>query len=67
MTLRIVIPYGNAYAANHLAFGTKEGDVTLCGRDCYGWTNERDAEQKDLESAFTCQRCARKAETNGTI
>jgi hypothetical protein len=60
--LQIVMPYGNAYGANHFAYGNGEGDVTLCGRDCYGWSlARRNVEQSDIESAFACKRCARKA------
>ena len=56
----IVIPYGNAYGANHLAHSVKQGAKTLCGRDCYMWSVGREAELSDIDSAFTCKRCQKK-------
>lgn len=53
----IVIPYGNANAQNHFAYGNGEGDVTMCGRECYGWSVARDFAGSDMESAFSCKRC----------
>jgi len=34
---------------------------TLCNRDASNWMNIRAAEPADLESAWTCQRCIKKA------
>lgn len=57
--LQVVIPYGNARAQNHFAYGNKFGDVTLCGRDCYGWSVARQFEGADVDSAYSCQRCVK--------
>jgi hypothetical protein len=56
--LEIVIPYGNAYAQNHLVQHLEER--TLCGRERYGWSVVRKADlTTDLESPYTCKRCAK--------
>lgn len=55
--LRVVIPYGNARASNHLARGNGEDDRTLCGRPCYGWSiNDAEVEEV-IDSVYTCKRC----------
>jgi hypothetical protein len=59
--LKIVVPYGRANAQNHFAYGTGEGDATLCGRECYGWSFVRPFEGADMESAYTCKGCIRGA------
>jgi hypothetical protein len=55
--LLVLVPYGNGYALNHFARGNGEGDVTLCGRECYGWSFVRDFDASDTESAYSCKRC----------
>lgn len=67
MSLKIYIPYGNAYASLHFAQGNEEGDVTLCGRNCYGWSYAREAEPSDLESAYSCKRCLKKLAENKSL
>jgi hypothetical protein len=61
--LIILVPYGNGYAQNHFAYGNGEGDVTLCGRNCYGWSIARDFAGSDMDSAYSCKRCIRGAST----
>jgi hypothetical protein len=59
--LIVVIPYGNANAQVHFAYGNGEGDVTKCGRDCYGWSLAgRNVEPSDLTSVYTCKRCIKR-------
>jgi hypothetical protein len=55
--LRVLIPYGRATAQHHFAHGNKEGDTTLCGRNCYGWSDIRAFEGSDAESAYSCKHC----------
>jgi hypothetical protein len=59
--LKIVIPYGHANAQLHFAYGNKDGDVTLCGRNCYGWSIARNFSGSDMDSAYSCARCVRGA------
>jgi hypothetical protein len=59
--LKIIIPYGSARAQNHFAYGNEEGDVTLCGRECYGWSVARPFSGSDMDSAYSCKRCVRAA------
>jgi hypothetical protein len=58
--IQILVPYGNAYGANHLA--AQGGERTFCGRNRYGWSVVREFEDGDLDSAYTCKRCVKAAE-----
>lgn len=59
--LKIIIPYGRANAQLHFAYGKGEGDVTLCRRDCFGWSIVRPFATSDLEDPYSCKACVRAA------
>lgn len=51
----VVIPYGNANGALHLAF---DGDYkTFCGRNCEEWVPGETTVAASVNSAYCCKRC----------
>lgn len=51
----VVIPYGNANAAQHLKY---DGDYkTFCGRICEGWSPSDMPTTEVIDSVYCCAKC----------